>query len=163
MANSNPNSGARSETQAKAGIVRGDPGAPGTSDTSLYDMIGGEKVLRDLVETFYDVIEHEDAGKLLLVLHRRGHGVAHSRIEQFDFLSGFLGGPRLYVAHHGHSDVRYMHEHIAIGPAERDAWLNCMSTAIDRVGLDADIKQRLMTPFTRVATMLINRDTSENI
>lgn len=145
------------EKQNQSGVVRGEPRAAGKADVSLYDLIGGEKVLRELVETFYDIVEREQAGELLHVLHRRGHGVAHARIEQFDFMSGFLGGPRLYIAHHGHSDVRYMHEHVAIGVAERDAWLNCMSMAIDRIGLDADIKERLMTPFTRVATVLVNR------
>lgn len=144
------------EKQHQSGVAHGDPRAAGTSDLSLYDLIGGEKILRELVETFYDIVEFEEGGTILHVLHRRGHGVAHARIEQFDFMSGFLGGPRLYVTHHGHSDVRTMHEHVAIGVAERDAWLNCMSMAIDRIGLDSDLKQRLMAPFTRVATMLIN-------
>jgi hemoglobin len=91
------------------------------------------------------------------VLHLRGHGVAHSRIEQFDFLSGFFGGPRLYVQKYGHSDVRHMHEHVEISVEARDAWLNCMSIAIDRVGFPADIKARMMGPFTRVAAILVNR------
>lgn len=51
-----------------------------------------------------------------------------------------------------------MHEHVEIGQDARDAWLNCMSIAIGRVGLSADLKQRLMDPFTRVASMLVNRD-----
>jgi hemoglobin len=125
-----------------------DPGS------SLYDLVGAERGLRNLVETFYDIVEFEPEGHVLLILHMRGHGVAHSRIEQFDFLSGFFGGPRLYVERHGHSDVRYMHEHVEITPEARDAWLKCMSIAIDRVGLAADVKERLMGPFTRVATML---------
>jgi hemoglobin len=124
---------------------------------SLYDLIGGEQVLRNLVETFYDIVEFEPEGRVLYVLHLRGHGVAHSRIEQLAFLSGFLGGPRLYVQKYGHSDVRQMHEHVEIDAEARDAWLNCMSMAIDRVGLSADLKVRLMTPFTRVATMLVNK------
>ncbi len=129
-----------------------------TSSATLYELIGGETALRALIETFYDIVESEEIGPILHRLHRRGHGVAHSRIEQFDFLSGFLGGPQLYVTHHGHSDVRYMHEHIEIGPAARDEWLRSMSIAIDRTGLSADIKQRLMLPFTRVANVLVNRD-----
>lgn len=131
-------------------------------DPSLYDLAGGESGLRTLIETFYDIVEFEEPGKVLHVLHLRGHGVAHSRIEQFDFLSGFLGGPRLYVAHHGHSDVRAMHEHVAVSPEARDAWLNCMSIAIDRTGLNPQVKQRLMEPFTRVATMLVNRDEADD-
>ncbi|WP_414463578.1 group II truncated hemoglobin [Hyphomicrobium sp. DY-1] len=124
---------------------------------SLYDRLGGEKNLRALVESFYDIIEFEPTGEELHILHLRGHGVAHSRIEQFRFLSGFLGGPRLYVERYGHSDVRKMHEHVEISKTARDRWLECMAIAIDRVGLPCDVKSELMRHFTRVATMLINR------
>jgi hemoglobin len=124
---------------------------------SLYQEMGGEVVVRQLVETFYDIVEQEPVGAPLYLLHLRGHGVAHSRLEQFYFLSGFLGGPRLYVERHGHSDVRQMHAHVAIDPAARDAWLACMALAIDRVGLSGRIRATLMTHFTRVADMLINQ------
>jgi hemoglobin len=139
-------------------------GAPQRSGRSvpkaalLYDRVGGEDGLRTLVETFYDIIEFEPEGRGLYILHLRGHGVAHSRIEQFNFLSGFLGGPRLYVEKYGHSDVREMHVHVEIDAEARDAWLNCMSIAIDRVGLPADVKRDLMANFTRVAFQLKNKD-----
>ena len=123
----------------------------------LYDQMGGATAIHRLVETFYDIVEQEPEGKPLLLLHLRGHGVAHSRIEQFNFLSGFLGGPRLYVERYGHSDVRQMHAHVAIDRAARDAWLRCMEMAIDRVGLTAEVKSALMKHFTRVADMLVNR------
>lgn len=120
---------------------------------TVYDQIGGEDAVRRLVETFYNIVEFEAEGSELLILHLRGHGVAHSRIEQFNFLSGFLGGPRYYVEKHGHSNVRYMHEHVEISAAAKDAWLRCMSIAIDRTGLTS-AKELLMEPFTRVATVL---------
>lgn len=131
---------------------------PVAREPSLYDLVGGEDGIRKLVETFYDIVEFEPEGRSLHLLHLRGHGVAHSRIEQLNFLSGFLGGPRLYAEKHGHSNVREMHEHVEIDAAAKDAWLLCMGIAIDRVGLPAEIKSRLMTPFTRVATMLVNRE-----
>ena len=133
--------------------------APGSAlrETSLYELAGGEDGVRRLVETFYDIVEFEPAGRALHVLHLRGHGVAHSRVEQLNFLSGFLGGPRLYAQRWGHSNVREMHEHVEINAEAKDAWLQCMAMAIDRVGLPGDVKARLMTPFTRVATMLVNR------
>lgn len=124
----------------------------------LYDRVGGEAGLRVLVETFYDIIEFEPEGRGLHLLHLRGHGVAHSRIEQLNFLSGFLGGPRLYVEKYGHSNVREMHAHVEIDAEARDAWLTCMSIAIDRVGLPPDVKRDLMSNFTRVAFMLKNKD-----
>lgn len=134
-------------------------GVPSSTDVRvLYDRMGGENGLRALVEAFYDIVEFESEGRALLLLHMGGHGVAHSRVEQFDFLSGFLGGPRLYVERHGHSNVRHMHEHVEIDAAARDDWLACMSTAIDRVGLAGDVKRDLMTNFTRVAFMLRNKD-----
>lgn len=124
----------------------------------LYDRLGGENGIRALVEAFYDIVEKEADGQLLHILHLRGHGVAHARIEQVNFLSGFLGGPRLYVEKYGHSNVRKMHEHVEINSEARDAWLKCMAMAIDRIALTADIKEALMTHFTRVATMLKNKD-----
>jgi hemoglobin len=111
---------------------------------SLYTLVGGETGLRNLVETFYDIIEFEPEGTDLKMLHLRGMGVGHSRIEQFNFLSDFLGGPKLYAEKHGHSNVRQMHVHIEIGKKVHDDWLNCMSIAIDRVGLDKEVGQRLM-------------------
>lgn len=126
--------------------------------TLLYDLIGGEEGVSRLVETFYDIVEQEPEGAPLLILHMRGHGVAHSRIEQFSFLSGFFGGPQLYIERHGHSNVRQMHAHVEINPQARDAWLTCMGMAIDRVGLASDIKAQMMATFTRVAQKLVNQE-----
>ncbi len=124
--------------------------------TLLYDLAGGEAGISQLVETFYDIVETEPQGEPLRVLHLRGHGIAHARIEQFFFLSGFFGGPNLYLEHHGHSNVRAMHAHVEITPEARDAWLNCMGMAIDRTGLSSELKARMMGPFTRVADSLVN-------
>lgn len=121
---------------------------------NLYVRIGGASGLHKLINTFYDIIENDPEGEILHLLHLRGHGVAHSRVEQFNFLSGFLGGPQLYIEKHGHSDVRDMHRHVQVGPAERDAWLLCMSRAIAIVGLENDVGEALMKHFRVVANAL---------
>lgn len=125
---------------------------------SLYERLGGETGVRRLVEVFYDIVESDPAGRELTILHLRGHGVAHSRIEQFNFLSGFLGGPRLYAEKHGHSNVRRMHEHVEITPSARRAWLTCMEMAFDHCGVRDDIKADIMAHFRTVAQMLENRE-----
>ena len=125
-----------------------------TAAKSLYVRMGGALALRDLVETFYDIIENDPDGEILNILHLRGHGVAHSRIEQLNFLAGFFGGPQLYTEKHGHSDVREMHRHIEVGPAERDAWLLCMSRAIEKVGFEPGISEEMMKHFRGVANLL---------
>lgn len=128
------------------------------TNTSLFALMGGEEAVKRLVETFYDIVEYEPAGVALNILHLRGHGVAHSRLEQFNFLSGFLGGPKLYADKHGHSNVRKMHEHVVINAEARDAWLNCMQMAMDRMDITPDRKETIMTHFRVVAKQLQNAD-----
>ncbi|VTZ27773.1 Globin [Methylocella tundrae] len=125
---------------------------------SLYEKMGGEEEIRRLVETFYDIVETDPEAKELHLLHLRGHGVAHSRIEQFNFLSGFLGGPQYYVQKYGHAHLREMHAHVPIGRKERDLWLACMTKAIAKVGLGSQTADRLMRHFTRAAEGCRNQD-----
>ncbi len=127
------------------------------ANKSLYHLVGGEAGVFNLVKVFYDIVETEPLGHKLHLLHLRGNGLPHSRVEQFNFLSGFLGGPKLYVEKHGHSNIRTMHEHVEINVESKDIWLTCMSMAIDQVGLDTSIKNKLMNNFTAAAERLVNR------
>lgn len=128
-----------------------------SANKSLYDLVGGETGVLNLVKIFYDIVETEAVGHKLHLLHLRGNGLAHSRVEQFNFLSGFLGGPKLYVEKHGHSNVRTMHEHVEINVESKDIWLECMSMAIDQIGLESTTKNKLMRNFTVAAERLVNR------
>lgn len=125
---------------------------------TLYKELGEEAGVRTLVEAFYDVIEQDPGAHELHLLHLRGHGVAHSREEQFNYLSGFFGGPSRYVQKHGHSRLTEIHEHVPIGPAMRDLWLRCMEKAMAEVGITGDLKEQVMVHFTRAAETSRNRD-----
>ena len=124
----------------------------------MYEQIGGEEPLRRLVDHFYDIVESHPDGLPVHRLHLQGFGVAHLRQAQFEFMSGFLGGPRYYVERMGHSNVREMHAHLAIGPDEVRSWLRCMAHAVEKTGIPADVGSRLMQHLTRVAEALRNRD-----
>jgi hemoglobin len=132
--------------------------ATAPNQSSLYNQIGGKSALRTLVESFYDIIESDPDGARVHVLHLRGHGMNHTRIAQFEFLSGFFGGPKLYVERTGHSDMRLVHEHVPVAQAEVDAWLLCMRKNLDNLEYETDLKERLMMTFTRAAIMIKNRD-----
>lgn len=121
---------------------------------SPYLMIGGEAGVEQLVKTFYDIVESDSAGASLMAMHNQGQGLAHARQAQFEFLSGFLGGPQLYLERHRHSNVRRMHAHLAIGTSERDAWLICMDKALTAVVADTETRSLLMGHFSRVAEAL---------
>jgi hemoglobin len=133
------------------------PSHPDLTRQTLYNLVGGDAGVKKLVQVFYDIVETNPEGHKLHLLHLRGNGVAHSRVEQFNFLSGFLGGPKLYVEQHGHSNVRTMHEHIEITSESKDIWLKCMSMAIDAIGMEASTKDKLMNNFTVAAERLVNR------
>ena len=44
---------------------------------SLYDLMGGEQGIYNLVKVFYDIVEASSEGEKLHILHLRGNGVAH--------------------------------------------------------------------------------------
>lgn len=128
------------------------------TDASIYNRMGGEDAIRELVKVFYDIIEFEPVGDNLRILHLRHAGIAHSRIEQFNYLCGFFGGPNLYAEKHGHSNVREMHEHVEVNMLVRDDWLKCMDIAMDRLKYDPKLKKDIMDHFTVVAHALKNTD-----
>jgi hemoglobin len=128
-----------------------------TKRQSVHQMIGGEAAIARLVNTFYDIIETDPDGASIHALHLKGFGLAHVRQAQFEFLSGFLGGPQYYMERMGHANLRSMHEHVEIGPEEVEAWLTCMNKAIVALGYDADLGATLMRHFTRSAHALQNR------
>jgi hemoglobin len=121
-----------------------------------YERIGGEAGVRKLVKTFYDLVETEPEGAPLRIMHNEGNGLAHARDAQFMFLSGFLGGPQLYVEQFRHSNVKQMHAHLAVGEAEAQSWLSCMKKALAET-TDEETASVLLQTFTRVAQALKSR------
>lgn len=121
-----------------------------------YYKLGEADGIRRLVNTFYDIVESDPQGAPLRIMHNEGNGLAHVRETQFEFLSGFLGGPKLYVEHFGHSNVKRMHEHLRVTALERDSWLTCMDKALAVHGTEPKLHRALMTHFTRVADALVN-------
>lgn len=123
---------------------------------SMLDNIGGEDRLRDLVEHFYDLVETLPEGSNLRRLHNRGHGLGHARVEQFNFLSGFMGGRHYYKEKHGHMDVKLMHAHVPVRQEDADNWVALMSKALEDEGHTGPNAKRLHVVFRRVADLLVN-------
>ena len=128
-----------------------------TSTVSLYDEIGGDEGVQHLVETFYNIVETDESAKKLHILHLRGSGIANSKKEQHLFMSGFLGGPKLYLEKHGHANLKNMHAHVVVDESSKDIWLNCMEKAMDEIALPEDTQEKLMRIFTPVAERLVNQ------
>ena len=123
---------------------------------SLLDEFGGDTALRALVNRFYDLVETDPQGATHLRLLFRGHGLAHVREEQVAFLSGFLGGRRLYQERHGHADVKRMHAHVPIRLQDAEDWLALMDRAMADCGLTGPHVERMRSALRRVALALVN-------
>lgn len=123
---------------------------------SLYDEIGGDEGVHRLVENFYNIVETDAAAKKLHILHLRGNGIANAKQEQHLFMSGFLGGPKLYLEKHGHANLKTMHAHVELDEESKDIWLSCMEKAMSAVSMTEDIQQKLMLIFKPVAERLVN-------
>lgn len=96
--------------------------------SSSYIAAGELAGIEKLVDTFYSIMETSKDAKKILAMHPSG--LLESRKKLSYFLSGWLGGPRLYSEHYGQINIPSFHQHLDIGIAERDAWLMCMQKAI---------------------------------
>lgn len=121
-----------------------------------YENMGGEEVVRKLVDRFYDLMDQEQDFKGIRDLHAKT--LKASREKLFMFLSGWLGGPQLYVEKYGHPRLRQRHLPFAIGESERDQWLTCMTQAMEDVGLNEEIREELKRSFWKTADFMRNQE-----
>jgi hemoglobin len=126
-----------------------------TEQPTPYELIGGEERVRELVDRFYDYMDGLEEVKEIRSLHARSLRV--SRDKLFLFLSGWLGGPALYVQKYGHPRLRARHLPFSIGIRERDQWMLCMRRALDDMGLDKTLRDRLDQAFLSTADHMRNR------
>lgn len=124
----------------------------GDEDTP-YLQIGSEEGVRSLVETFYDVIEEQSP----VLRDMLPANTAGSRQKLFEYLSGWLGGPPLYVEKRGHPRLRMRHMPFPIGQAEADEWMRCMRTAFDRAGVEGELRAFLDEKLAPLADHMINQ------
>ena len=123
---------------------------------TLLDDIGGDDSLVALVNRFYDLVETLQERANLCRFHGRGHGIAHARIEQVDFMSGFLGGRQHYRERHRHMDVKLIHAHVPIRVEDAENWLTCMDAALRDEGLAGPQIEKMRVVLRRVALILVN-------
>lgn len=120
-----------------------------------YQRIGGEAVIRNLVERFYRHMDELPEAYGVRKLH--GQDLAHSEQKLFEFLSGWMGGPQLFVQKYGHPMLRRRHLPFAIGEAEKDQWLMCMRLALDEVVSDPGLAKELYSAFVKTADHMRNQ------
>jgi hemoglobin len=121
-----------------------------------YQCIGGEEKVRALVRRFYQLMDELPEAYGIRKLHAEDLQGANDKL--FKFLSGWMGGPQLYVEQYGPPMLRGRHLPFSIGATERDQWLLCMNQALSEVVEDAALRQELSAAFAKVADHMRNQE-----
>lgn len=127
-----------------------------TSAKTPYELLGGADGVRTLVERFYQIMDTLPEAARIRALHPADLGGSTDKL--YKFLSGWLGGPALYVEEFGHPMLRARHLPFPIETADRDAWLLCMKHALDEVKLEPLARMQLDQAFYKTADHMRNRD-----
>ena len=125
---------------------------------SLYDLLGGEpeatNQIRQIVEAFYDVMEADEKAKTIRQMHPAD--LTSSREKLFMFLTGWTGGPQLYIERYGHPFLRRRHLPFKIGKEERDQWIYCMTKGMLNLKMDEKKIKALLNALYPIADFMRN-------
>lgn len=130
----------------------------GTGDAS-YQAAGGIDGLRRLVDDFYRLMDERPEAALIRRMHPQDLSMARDKLACF--LSGWLGGPRLFSERYGPISIPAFHAQWPIDETHSALWLECMAQAIALQPYDVDFAEYLLTqlrvPAQRIVQASHNR------
>ena len=129
--------------------------SPYPAQATPYELIGGEAAVRQLVDRFYDLMDSAPEAATIRALHAKS--LKASREKLFQFFSGWMGGPQLYVERFGHPKLRMRHFPFSIGAKERDEWLWCMGRALAEQEMPDYVRAHLLQRLQQLADHMRNR------
>jgi hemoglobin len=127
----------------------------GSTKSTFYELLGGTEKIRDLVETFYDIMDSDPKAASIRAYHAKD--LIEAREKLFMFLTGWTGGPQLYIERYGHPRLRQRHMPFSIGESERDQWMYCMIKAMQTLNLEEKLMQKLAEQLYGVADFMRNK------
>jgi hemoglobin len=98
------------------------------ASTTLYEILGGDAAVRSIVDRFYDLMDTAPEAASIRALHAKS--LKSSRQKLYLFLTGWTGGPPVYMERYGHPRLRMRHFPFRISAKERDEWLWCMDRSL---------------------------------
>jgi hemoglobin len=126
------------------------------SESTMFDRAGGEQFFETLTERFYDSVATDPVLRPLYPGDSEGFEAARVHLKLF--LMQYWGGPSIYQSSRGAPQLRARHARFAIGPAERDAWVEHMSAAVRAGGLKPLDESQMLSYLAAAASHLVNTD-----
>ena len=124
----------------------------GKGDAS-FRQAGGIEGINQLVSDFYTIMETLPQAVVIRAMHPQDLDQSIDKLSRF--LSGWLGGPRLYQQKYGSISIPGVHAHLNIGEAEKNAWLDCMKRAIEKQNYSTQFAEYLMTQLAVPAERVV--------
>lgn len=126
------------------------------NETTPYYRIGGEEKVRELANTFYDVMEQDPIAAELLAIHPQP--LDRLREVFFLYLSLWLGGPDDFQQHYGHPRLRARHLPFTVTLKLKEQWMYCMRKAMFATVDDIGLAQKLLSALDQLAEHMINSE-----
>ncbi|MBW8444754.1 MAG: hypothetical protein K0M49_03905 [Arenimonas sp.] len=123
---------------------------------TLYEAIGGDATVRALTRRFYELMDTLPQVKRCRAIHPPD--LAESEEKLYDYLTGYLGGPPIYMQKRGHPMLRRRHMMAEIGPQERDEWLLCFRQALDETVEHEKLREIIWAPIEKLGHHMQNKE-----
>ncbi|GEK31985.1 hypothetical protein KZO01_22940 [Kurthia zopfii] len=111
----------------------------------------GEETLGQMMKIFYSKVATNPILKPIFP-----DDLTETTRKQTQFQIQYLGGPNVYSEEHGHPMLKARHMPFKITPERAQAWLECMSEAMDEVGLEGKIREVYYKRLVLTAHHMIN-------
>jgi hemoglobin len=126
---------------------------------TLYEAIGGDATVRALCKRFYELMDTLPEAARCRAIHPPDLSGGESKF--YDYLTGYLGGPPVYVEKYGHPMLRRRHFVAPIGAAERHEWLLCFRRAMDETITNPKLRDIIWPPIEKLAQHMQNQEDTQ--
>lgn len=116
---------------------------------STYVAAGGLEGITRIVNKFYDNMDTLPQARELRSMH--GKDLTESRKKLIYFLSGWMGGPKLYAEHFGPISIPKAHSHLPVSRDSKNSWLLCMKLALEELDYPEAFRDYLLEQLERPA------------
>lgn len=130
------------------------PLPPMAEGLTLYQRVGGRPFFERLTRRFYEGVASDPV--LSALYPSEPDELEQARLHLELFLIQYWGGPSDYNETRGHPRLRLRHAPFAIGPRERNAWVDHMTAAVKEAGLSPLDEVQMISYLSTSATHLVN-------
>ena len=122
---------------------------------ATYQAAGGLEGITRLVDRFYNNMDTLPEASALRAMH--ADDLSESRRKLVFFLSGWMGGPKLFAEHYSSISLPVAHSHLPIDEEGKNSWLHCMELSLRELEYPQDfcdyLMQKLATPAESIRLM----------